>query len=125
VRIAQGDLVLSSTSLAANVTSDPIYLGHICNYGIQIFFTGTPDGNFKLQLSNDMGNPQAADRVNEDYQVTHWTDIAGSTAAVAAAGDLAYNIENAGYRWVRVVWGADSAGTTPVITSARFNLKGI
>lgn len=125
MRIFNESLTLNSTSMSANITSDPIYLGHIGYYSIQLVYTGTPDGTFKLQLSNDMGSPQAAEQANEDFKIVNWTDIANTTVAVSAAGDLSYNVENAGYRWVRVVWTADSAGTTPVLTSARANGKGV
>lgn len=125
MRIGNDVLTLSSTSLATDVVSEPIWLGHICNYSIQLVFTGVPDGTFKLQLSNDKGNPNAAKEENRDFEITHWSDIGGSAQIVSGAGDLAYQVENAGYLWVRLVWEATTAGTTPILTSARFAVKGV
>jgi hypothetical protein len=126
MRIGNDDITLSGTSMAVDITSDPIWLGHIANYSIQIVFTGTPDGVFKLQLSNDEGNPSAAKEADRDFGIVNWTSIGGSSQIISAAGDLSYQVENAGYRWVRLVWEATSAGSgTPTITSCRFNVKGI
>ena len=119
------DQINIDDDLSVNQVSEPIWLGHICNYSIQLFFSGTPDGVFKLQLSNDAGNPQAPQEADRDFKITHWTDIGGSSQIVSAAGDLAYQVENAGYRWVRLVYEASSAGTSPVLDSAIFNVKGI
>lgn len=124
MRIAN-DFVNINSDLSVNRQSDPIYLGHIIAYSIQIFFTGTPDGVFKLQFSNDLGRPTADSEADRDFQITNWTDIGGSSQIISAAGDLGYNVENAGYRWVRLVWEATTPGTSPVITSARANLKGV
>jgi len=124
MRIGNDELNINS-DISVNRVSEPIWLGHICNYSIQLVFTGTPDGVFKLQLSNDAGNPTASKEADRDYQITNWTDIGGSSQIVSAAGDLSYQVENAGYRWVRLVYEATSPGTTPVLTSARFNIKGV
>lgn len=124
MRIGNDEITIS-TNLAANQQSEPIWLGHIAYYSIQLVFTGTPDGVFKLQLSNDAGNPNAAQEADRDFKVTNWTDIGGSSQIISAAGDLAYQVENAGYRWVRLVWEATSPGSgTPTLTVARFNVKG-
>jgi hypothetical protein len=111
------------TNLAVNQTSDPVYLGHIANYSIQLVFTGTPGGNFKLQCSNDMGNPSASKESDRDFQIENWTDVADSAQTISAAGNHTWDVQNAGYRWVRVVWTQTSGSGT--LTSARFNVKGI
>lgn len=123
MRIANDELNLSGTAMAVGITSDPIWLGHIANYSLQIFFTGAPVGSFKLQLSDDLGYPNAAEEPNRDYGISHWTDITPSNQAILAAGDHGYNVTNAGYRWVRLVWTPTSGSGT--ITSARMNVKGI
>lgn len=123
MREANDELTLSGTNMNTNITSDPIWLGHVVNYSIQLVFTGTPNGSFKLQCSNDEGRPEAASEDDRDFKITNWTDITDSAQAVTAAGDHTYDVQNAGYRWVRVVWTFSSGSGT--LSSARFNTKGV
>lgn len=117
------DQIVIGTDLSANQTSEPIWLGHIALYSIQIFFTGTPGGNFKLQVSNDIGRPEAAKEEDRDFKIENWTDVADSATTVSAAGDVFYDVRDSAARWVRVVWTQTSGSGT--ITSARFNVKGV
>ena len=120
MRIKNQTLTLDGTDLEANIVSDPVWIGHIAYYSIQVVFTGTPSGEFKLQASLD--DPDANPT---ETTITNWTDITGSEETVTAAGDLLWNVESAGYNFVRLVW-TDTASANPsVITSARFNLKGV
>lgn len=112
-------------SLSLNANLKPIWLGHIVNYSIQLVFTGTPAGNFKLQMSNDPGQPSAASEAEQTSGVVNWTDIADSAFTVSAAGNVAWDVQNAGYEWVRVVWTATGAGTSPLLTVARCKVKGV
>jgi hypothetical protein len=111
---------LSGTDLTSNITGPALWLGHIAFYAIQLVFTGSPNGEFKLQASLDEPN-----KVNpQNTTITNWTDITGSAESVTAAGDLIWNVENAGYTFVRVVW-TDSSSGSSTITSARYSLKGV
>lgn len=123
MRIFNDQLSFASTDLSSAQTSQAIYLGHIVDYAIQIFFTGTPGGNFKLQVSNDEGEIDSQTRLVQSRNVVNWTDVADSAFTVAAAGNVFWDVQNAGHRWVRVVWTATSGSGT--ITSARVNGKGV
>lgn len=123
MRIKNDPLQFDSTDLSGDVTSEAIYLGHICNYAIQLVFTGAPEGSFKLQASNDQGHPAAVSQEEREEGVVNWTDIEDSDQAILAAGNHMYQVENAGYLWVRVVWTFDAG--TGALTDARFNVKGV
>lgn len=116
------DGTATDSDLSANIDLKPCWLGHICNYSIQLVFTGSPQGNFKLQMSNDPGKPNASSEAEKYVGITNWTDIADSAQTISAAGDHAWQVENAGYTWVRVVWTA--TGGSGTLTSARANVKG-
>ena len=100
MRIKNDNLVLSSTDMSASLTSNAIWLGHIANFAIQLVFTGSPEGAFKLQASNDEG---ANDLKLADASITNWTDIDGSTQAITEAGNHMWNVQNCGYRWCKSV----------------------
>ena len=110
-------------SMNSGFVTDPIYLGHIVNYSIQIVFTGTPTGNFTLEYSNDEG--QGDRRLNEfsSAGVVNWTTVSDSAFPVTAAGDVMWDVANVGARWVRVRW--IQTGGTGTATSARFQVKGV
>ncbi len=56
------------------------------------------------------------------YTPTHWSDIADSSFAVSAAGDVMWGYANRGFTYVRVVYTDGSSGmSTAVITSAVYN----
>ena len=120
MRIKNGDLSLDGTDMESNIISEPIWLAHIAYYSIQVVFTGSPDGSFKLQASNDEGKN---DVETGQPNITNWTDIEGSTQAISSSGDHTYSVADPGYRWVRLVW-TDSSSSSATITSARFNVKG-
>lgn len=100
-----------------NSVAQQVYNGFI--FSIQVFFSGTPTGSFKLQASSD---PAFSGIPNEPV---HWSDIADSTLSVSAAGDVMWNYSNPGFNWVRIVYSDSSGGTsTATITSSTFNMKG-
>lgn len=128
MRVRNEDLLsVDETSLTPDMTSSfnlkAIWLGHISDYSIQLVFTGSPQGNFKLQASNDLGDPAAAGDENKYINVTNWTDIADSAQTISAAGDHMWTVEHSGYNWVRVVW--TQTGGSGTLTSARCYVKGI
>lgn len=131
MRINNEDLLVvdgtrATVSLASSSNLRPLWLGHVLNYGIQLVFTGTPDGTFKLQVSNDRGQPEASGDAQKYAGVTNWTDVADSSQTISAAGNVYYDVQLSGAEWVRVVWTASGAGSgTPTLTSARAKIKGV
>ncbi len=98
-------------------------------FAIQIVFTGTPNGTFKLQASCDPV-PNARETVGANgvvtFSPTNWTDVTNSSFTVVSSGSVFWNYdETVNWTYVRVVYtDASSGSSTAVITSSRFNGKG-
>lgn len=115
------NIIPLNTVMNANINSSAQQLLASISYAIQIVFTGTPTGTFKLQASNDVyPNPTP----NVTWPV-NWSDVANSSFSVAAAGNVMWTVEFPGYNYVRVVYTDGSSGSSAaIITSATFNAKG-
>lgn len=105
--------ILASQSLAADVVSTAQNIKDVSSYGIQIATTGTPNGLFKLQVSLDEGSPRGESAVN-------WDDLENSQVYVNQAGSHTWNVNEAMYNWVRLIYTRVS-GTGAL--SARFIKK--
>lgn len=89
-------------------------------FSFQTVLTGAPVGTLKLQMSNDVGTiTSAADHTG--LGVVNWTDITGSSFAVAAAGNWGWDYTVPGFRWVRLVY-TPTSGTGTI--SVTFQAKG-
>jgi hypothetical protein len=117
------DVATTPVSMGASFNLDAVYLAHIVNFAIQLVFTGTPDGTLTLQASNDKGLEDKPQGGWDARGVTHWTTILGSDQAIAAAGNHMWDVQNCGYRWVRVVYTRNAS--TGSLTSATMNVKGV
>lgn len=116
MRIANESLITSPENLSANKNYRAIWIGHIVAYSIHIKTSGTGSGSFKLQACID-------DPINgEESGLVNWVDISGSSQSITGGDQVFWNVDGAGYSWVRVVY-THTSGTITV-TSARFNLKG-
>lgn len=116
------NIIPTGTVMNTTLTSSPLQLLNMFGYAIQVEFSGTPTGTFKLQASCDQSNPGVPNQTTP----LDWTDIAGSSATVAASGDITWNATETMYNWVRLVYTDTSGGTsTATITDATFNGKGV
>lgn len=113
------NIIPAGTVMNATINSSAQQLWNVFGYAIQIVWTGTPTGSFKLQASDDSFNAGIPGNPN------HWSDITDSSVSITAAGSYMWNVSNPQYVWVRVVYTDTSSGaSTAVITSATFNGKG-
>lgn len=105
--------VIVNADASADFESKPILIDQIYGFGFQAIFTGSPSGVLKIQASND-------DVYMSDL-VVNWTDVADSSATLAAAGDVMYNFNGAFYKWIKLVYIASSGSG---ICNATFLAKG-
>lgn len=118
MRISNDSIISAPVNMSSAWTSEPLWLGHLADYSIQLFFTGAPGGVFRLQCSNDKEQS-----VEFAQNVENWTLVMGSTQAVLEAGDHTWAVTGAPYRWVRVQW-IPALGSGGTLTLARINGKG-
>jgi hypothetical protein len=122
------NIIPPSTVMNATINSMAMQLLNAFGYSIQIEFTGTPTGSFKLQCSDDPVPKQSQTFQANGvvvYTPVNWTDVLNSTFTVTAAGNVCWNVQNPMYNYVRVVYTDTSGGTsTAIVTSAVFNSKG-
>ncbi len=108
------DALLTNQSMGASFFSPAVNLEHIQMCALQLVWTGAaPTGDFKIQGSC---TPIQNNGVAQD-----WSDIAGSSIAITAAGDAIINITDIGYDQLRLVY-TRTSGTGTI--NARFVVKG-
>lgn len=115
--------IQTAVVLNTNINSAYVPLKSIFMYCIAATITGTPTGTIKLQASND---PETNDTVPlTTAPPTHWTDIAGSSFSVAAAGSTFWNVTDVAYNYVRVVYTDGSGAASTAVMTTVFNGKGM
>lgn len=118
MRVLQ-EILLNAGDASGDLTSEHGLLAHAFGYSIQVVITGSAAGSISLQGSSD---PVPNSNFNvRTFPVANWTDIADSLEAVTGAGTVMYNVANASYNWVRVIYTSASGTGTMTI---RLNTKG-
>lgn len=118
------NIIPVGTVMNKNITSKAMQLQNGMFYNIQIVYTGTPTGTFKLQASSDNSATMTA-AGQFPYTPVNWTDVLNSSQAVVNAGSTMWNVEWASYNFIRVVYTDGSSGaSTAVITVSTMNVKG-
>jgi len=112
-------VILSAGNMAGNLASNGEDLNQIFACAIQAVASGAPVGSLKLQASCD--DVPSGTGSNPSANVTHWSDIAGTTQAVSASGNYFWNVSDIGFKWIRVVYTFTSGTGTLTIT---YNGKG-
>lgn len=119
-------IITANAIMNATINSLAVPLYQVYGYSIQIVFTGTPTGSFKLQASDDPVPQAGSPSITAQATPTNWTDIVNSTQAITAAGSIIWTVTDAFYNWVRVVYTDTSGGTsTAIVTVSTYNGKGV
>lgn len=104
--------------MSGSLTSPAYSVYQIYGWSAQFVFTGSPVGSLKVQVSND----PYVNAQNVVQVPTNWTDLANSATAIAAAGDITYNVNLSFYNWIRFIY-TFSSGTGSI--NGRLNIKGV
>lgn len=86
---------ITAQSMAASFNSSPFRLALAKKFNIQLSFTDTAAGTFKLQSSSDVTNNPAL--------VTNWNDVPDSSQVISAPGLHQWTVGDP-YKWIRVVY---------------------
>jgi hypothetical protein len=120
------NIIPAGTVMNATINSSSIPLYQMYGYSIQVVFTGTPTGSFKLQGSDDPVPQAGSPSITAAPVPTNWSDIANSSQSVSAAGNFMWNVYDVIYNYARLVYTDSSGGTsTAIITVSTFNGKGV
>jgi hypothetical protein len=100
--------LLSSQSAATDITSVPLAINDLRYFSIEVTFTGSDVvGTLTLEASNGGST---------------WVTVTDSSQAVTASTDHMYDVRDAGYRYVRLVWDYTSgAGNISAIAYVKQN----
>lgn len=119
-------LTMSASAMTSTntLTSTSTPLDQAVGCAIQVVWTGTPNGTFKLQASDDKPSRQTQTSSGGPDTITNWTDITDSSYTIAGtAGDYMWNITDVMYRNIRLVY-TNTSGTG-TLTVAQIVVKGV
>ena len=121
MRAKNGSLISTQVALTADWQSPAIWLDSAIVYSLQITFSGTPDGDFSIEMSND--DLDYDDIYLSGKTITNWTTVGSTTiTAPGSADDAGWNVTDCGYKWARLVYTYNT--TNGFLDSARFQVKG-
>lgn len=94
--------IISAVSMGATITSNAVEIKLQDNIGVQLIWTGTPTGDFSIQVSNNH-----LEDINGNIKVAgNWTAITLSPTVPAegASGDAYINITEIAAPYIRIVY---------------------
>jgi|ERR1019366_8811058 hypothetical protein len=109
LRFASVQVVTNGNMSTAEIDSTGIDVNQLVNASFQAQFSGSPVGTMKLQFSDSLTYLCTDSRIL-------WTDYTGSSTSISGAGTFAYNLLQAGYRCVRLVYLKTSGSGTLNVT---------
>jgi hypothetical protein len=105
--------IILNASASTSQTSAAIYTGFMLRISFQAVFTGTPNGNIQIQVSDDVGNQNNTPPTNWFNFNSAFTITSGAQQFMPSASPYYYEIC---HRWMRVVWTNTSGTGTIVVT---------
>lgn len=116
--------IISNTTMNTAIASPALDMQQLYGVAIQATWAGIPTGTFKLQVSCDAATSYNSGNGPGANPITNWTDMTGSEYPVTAAGDYTWNVFEAMYTWIRLVYTDTSGGTSTAVLNVRYSAKG-
>ena len=120
----QGAVIVSGQSTASNYTSAPYSVLDIDVQSVQIDYTGSPSGTFKIQGSlncnvDSLGNILAAGTWSDLYFSVNGASPAASVAVPSNASPIIFDMYGSGVPYIRVVYTGSGTGTFTAVISGK------
>ena len=107
------DYLTEAQDLGASFNSPAFLAARSNGYSVTATTTGSPNGTFKLQVSN------AKTWNSSEIPSGSWVDVVDSDQAIVAAGNITWDVETK-CKWVRVVYTRTSgSGSCDVVAFYR------
>lgn len=105
--------IISGQAITATFNSNPIDIEEYSGISITSVVSSSAaiSGSLKLQASNDFVNSNS---------IVNWVDVPSSSNAVSGNSAFLWNISQAYYRWLRIVYTHTSGSA---VLDANYNLK--
>jgi hypothetical protein len=118
-----GSTPAESVTIGSTQNSNPVKVDRSTVICVQatIASAAALNGTLKLQATIDKESTALQGR-GAVTGISNWVDVADSTVTVTADGTTMWNVAQAGWRWVRLVY-TSSVGTASL--SGRVQLKGV
>lgn len=111
----------SNQSLSSSYTSPPIPMDQKVGVNIQAIWTSTPVGTFKLQTS--LSYQPGGSIGNSPPVAGTWDDFPSSSQSSSGVNSCTWNISDAFFRWIRVVYTSTSGSGT--LSTLLAEVKGV
>jgi hypothetical protein len=103
---------LSSVNLATT-NGNTIPVAFVSFVSAQAVSTGTPTGNVKLQVSNDLASSLSVDAYGQPIPV-NWTDVPNSSTSISSSGSVLIPCTQICNQWLRSVFTDTAIGVQTV-----------
>jgi hypothetical protein len=113
--------IIVNATMNTTILSPAVPLVNLFGYTVQAVYAGNPNGSIKLQGSVDAFKYATP---NQPEVPMNWNDIDRSNFVITSAGIYTWNVTNAFYTFVRVVYTDASGGTSTGVLNVTINPKG-
>lgn len=108
--------------MASSITSPVTNIEFLDNIGVQLNFTGSPSGNFQVQLSIDYNQDNNGNVISAgNWTPIYFSDprIAGTNIPPALGSPIYLDLNQLSAPWIRIVYTGGGSGTLNAFIAAK------